>query len=277
MSQEKSNNSWSYSRSKLFESCPRAFYYKVFNSKHRYAKMIPQRAIIGIAVHTAISTLVDDWVSDKRISFIKIKNVGEQYVKGVCSNPKNNIVEISNGMNFDANNIQRFLSVTNLRIKSFYKMIWPRFQNHEHVSHEKLDRFKLDDMQILVKADLCTKDNQKKMIITDWKLDKSSIYNRDYLQLYIYSLWANKVLKEKISNIFLQIVNINTGETIKLLPTNKPIESIIKKIKHDCIKWQKLQKESDYKANVDYHNCISCGFLSRCKEGKAQFSLKKFL
>lgn len=61
MSQEENNdNSWSYSRSKLFESCPRAFYNQNISSNHGHSNMIPQRAIIGIAVHTAISTLIDD-------------------------------------------------------------------------------------------------------------------------------------------------------------------------------------------------------------------------
>ena len=82
MSQEKDNdNRWSYSRSKLFESCPRAFYYQKVYSNHSVAKLIPQRAIIGIAVHNAISTLIDDWFSNERISYIKIKNIGERFIK----------------------------------------------------------------------------------------------------------------------------------------------------------------------------------------------------
>jgi hypothetical protein len=176
MNQEKeAQNSWSYSQSKLFEMCPRAFYYQKIYSSRSNLKLIPQRAIIGISVHIAISTLMDDWVSNKRISYLKIKNVGEQFIKDICNNPKCHITEISNGIEFDKNNIQKFLSVTNSRIKSFYRMIWPRFQSQTHVSHEELDRFKLDNIQIFVKVDLCTRDIYKKLIITDWKLDKSKV------------------------------------------------------------------------------------------------------
>jgi hypothetical protein len=272
MNQEKeAQNSWSYSQSKLFEMCPRAFYYQKICSSRSNLKLIPQRAIIGISVHIAISTLMDDWVSNKRISYLKIKNVGEQFIKDICNNPKCHITEISNGIEFDKNNIQKFLSVTNSRIKSFYRMIWPRFQSQTHVSHEELDRFKLDNIQIFVKVDLCTRDIYKKLIITDWKLDKSSIYNRDYSQLYIYSLWANKILNEDFSNILLQIININSGETIKLIPTLESTQMIIKKIKQDCGTWSRSTNIVDYKTNAEYHNCISCAFLSECNEGKTEF------
>jgi len=265
MINENKINNWSFSKSRQFVKCPRAFYYSVKN--HGFEKNKTSiSTIIGQAVHIGINRIIDRWQKGKDVQLSEINSEVKQLIKSSLDN-SNHIIEKVN--RFEISNFQRsyYLRIAKEQIDKFYLFIWPQYRNHKYIEHEKLDNFSIDEITVWVKVDLLTIfDNQ--YFIIDWKTDKGDRYY-DYLpQLHTYGIWARYKYGISYDDIILQIVNLSKGSIHTFKFDENIAMKMLNSIEAQIKEWKRRKYESDFQQNASIINCMSCISLEMCDKGR---------
>ena len=105
-------------------------------------------------------------------------------------------------------------------------------------------------------------------IVTDWKTGKpEDIENLP--QMKAYALWVNEkygVPHEKIKTevVFLQEPENPQNKTFK----PEDIDQFKSEIISDCKKWEEVSSIDDFEPKPIENNCLSCPFLTICKDGQ---------
>lgn len=269
---EKSQD-WSFTKSLLYDSCPRAFFlsrgYTVHKGKKKSRptnRAINIGALIGVAVHRSIAMEIKRWVDGKSVDIKEAKIGAEEWLNDMWDNSKAMIIEASNGQKLNTN-INILVNSANKHIQTFFMFVWPRFSSHSYVLHEKSQNFKIDEYTVWVKVDLCTRDSNGNIIITDWKTGVTHFWDIDKPQLSIYAIWAMEQYKVPIEKIIIQIANIKTGEVNSKRPSNIGLKEIKELILKECKMWES-QDISNFPAKQNFKKCISCRYLKSCDIGQ---------
>ena len=224
-------------------------------------------ALSGVAVHRSIAKQIDNWTIEKKPNFDTALDDALFYLKYIWSKQDQLIIEAINGKKLDSSLLSQLVRSVRHNFKVFRQQIWPRFDGHKHLIHEKSKDFRIEQQIVSVKIDLVTIAPNKTLFITDWKTGNMPILGANTLQLNVYALWAQDQYKIDCSDIVVQLVNLKTGEIEQKKPSLKDLQDTITQIISESKKWED-PKEQNFIPKPDIDKCLACKFLIICDFGK---------
>ena len=272
-----SNWAWSFSKSILLRRCPFAFKNSLSQPKQHGLEKFNLSALAGVAIHSSIAHEIDLWSTGNSVSPNESIKRAIDFFNQVWKNRRSQLIEVINGYSPDESLLKFSKIAITTKLQRFYYKLWPQFSKYEHILHEKLDKFKMEGVDIIVKVDLACRSYDGYFYIIDWKTGLGRNENDWRTQLAVYSLWASLKMKEKISTIRPTLVNLVTGEVTSFRPTNGDIKSVRELIHADINTVRSYEANQDYLALPETRKCLSCAYLRACDEGKKKTSGEKFI
>lgn len=262
---------WSYTRSRLHRTCPRALYFYLNQERKtsKEARPVPLWALVGLAVHRAIAEGVERWrgkqVPDPRAT----TEAAETYIQNKWDSRERSIVEAVNGQLIDRNLVFILKRRARDSLRTFFRGVWPRFDSHEYVSHESLSSVDLRDVRVWVMVDLCTREPDGTLVVTDWKTGRGSPADEDALQLDAYAVWANERHEGSLEKIAVQFVNVRTASFSRRTPTQEALSRTMEIIRAEADSWMNSASRSSFRPIPEFEKCIACQYLQQCSYGQA--------
>lgn len=266
---------WSYSKSADFESCPLKIYFRgervsdPSQADEAASQLVNLSAIIGIAVHRGIASQMDEWVAGGTPTFQGAKQTAEEWIEDIWEDRHDRIIEASNGKHLSSGQRHKFIGITKRHLRRFSKSIWPEYRGHKHVLHEELRTFEVRGNPVQVKVDLCTRDPDGNLVITDWKTSNPPLLEFASLQLDVYGLWARECMESDINNIKIKLAHTQTGDTSTQSFTSEQIEDTAELIELECHEWNSKDRIEEYTPDPESQKCRQCQFLKQCDAGQA--------
>jgi len=226
-------------------------------------------AIVGIAVHRGIASQIDEWVEGRDPTFQDAKQVAEDWIKEIWENENKRIVEAINGQSLSNRQLHKFIGISKRHLRTFFKAIWPEFRSHEYILHEDQRMFEISGNPVHVKVDLCTRNRDGDLIITDWKTGKPPVLTVDSLQLNTYGLWARECMESDVGKIRCRIAHTKTGDTVTYSIGQKELDKVESQIEQECSKWNEKDDINSFSPKPDAKKCLECEFLTQCDTGQA--------
>jgi hypothetical protein len=263
---------WSFSRSRLYKLCPRAFYFAHIKKSilSDYEAAISLRSLLGLSVHYGISQELSRWAKGHRPDAHRAEEAAEAYILNNWEHRNQNIIEIRNGLNPNLDLVSKLRAKASHLLRDFFRFTWPRFEIMQYILHEKIKTFSIGNIEVRVQVDLCTKNDTEEIVITDWKTGRTPI-DPDTFQLNVYALWAKNEFQVPVDKILTQIVNIRTGAFFIIPTLEQNLLSTVDQIKSEAYIWIG-NGEAEYATIPELVKCLSCPFLVVCSEGSKQIS-----
>lgn len=267
---------WSYSTARLYQSCPRRFYYRYKPSSsdasgEKERSISPPGAAVGSAVHDCIEAQIDRWHRGKRLSLQAAQNQAtEQLQDYVNSNEDYLRREYTiEDEEFNLTDRKRSLIRTaHTHIERFFQVIWPQFSGHEYILHEVTKSITIEANTVWVRPDLCTRDGNGDFVVTDWKTTSPDPFGEPSLQLLTYALWAHQEYEPSIDRILVQLVHTSTGDFDQTRPDETALAQLKLRIRADRQDWSTRSQKSEFPPKPTNDKCRSCPELSHCAAGQ---------
>jgi hypothetical protein len=265
---------WSYSKSADFEACPLKIYFRgegsgdASQSDEVILSPVNLNAIVGIAVHRGIASQMDEWAAGGTPTFQGAKHTAENWIEEIWRDRYERIIEANNGKHLSSGQRHKFIGIAKRHLRTFSKAIWPEYRHHEHVLHEELQTFAVRGNTIQVKVDLCTRDQDGNLVITDWKTSAPPLLEFDSLQLDVYGLWAREDIEPDVDNIKIKLGHTRTGDTSLQSLTPEHLEDVAELIDLECQEWNSKDGIEDYTADPESQKCRECQYLKGCDAGQ---------
>ena len=260
---------WSYTRFKLYTSCPKSLFYflDTYHPTNAGPRPVSISAIVGLAVHHAIAEHVERWRDGQTIDLQSTLDSSKGHIQHLWNNREKTIVELINNSIVERDLIHRLESATRKNLHTFFKAIWPQFKSHKYVSHETVSSFDFNSVRVWVKVDLCTRSNKDQLVVTDWKTGVTDPIDEDHLQLDAYALWAHEHFRVAFDRIIVQVANLRRGSLVKRTPTKTYLDEAKALIRQQVVAWSDLGSITSFVAQPDLEKCIRCQFLRKCPDG----------
>lgn len=269
------SETWSYTKSRLYAECPRAFYFRretrdgdKEGTDEIASDAVNLGAVLGIAVHRAIASEMDKWEDGEQPDLRDAQKSAERWIEGVWSQPGKRIIEVANGRSVDAGIKKRIAGGAKSHLKTFFQTIWPRLRSRDHILHETLKVFSLEEWSAVVKVDLCTRDESGIVYVTDWKTGSLPVLGDNSFQLNTYALWASEELEVDPGGIEVQLASTKTGQILSRQPNESDLDEARETIVDESKQWAELEGRNDFPAVPGWDKCLGCPFLAICPEGK---------
>lgn len=270
-----SKHHWSYSKSRDFDACPLKIYFQdkqstdASQAEDTSSQPINLHAIVGVAVHHGIASQIDEWADGGNPTYWGAKQEAENWIDDVWEDRYERIIEANNGEHLPDGQRQKFVGITKRHLRTFFKAIWPEFRGHEHVLHEEFRQFEVRGHPVYGKVDLCTRDQDGNLVITDWKTSEPALLEFESLQLNVYGLWARECMESDVSKIKIQFGHIKTGGTPSHSLNPEELDTVAERIDRECQQWNDRDGIDDFSADPEPEKCRGCQFLKRCEAGQS--------
>lgn len=268
---------WSYSKARRYEACQRAFYYQ-----HRYAERdgsvtiegsiesssTAQRSLgslVGIAVHRSISRQIDLWKRGDRMDMTTAQETVANYIRDHTETQE--YTDQTSEKTPDEI-ISDLISIAKSHVKTFFQVIWSRFSSHRYIAHETLESFLVNQHHVWVRPDLCTRDQEGRLIVTDWKTSAPETYTKDKLQLSVYALWAHQQFEPDLTKIRAQFAFTSDGQIHTVRFDDKDLQVLRGRIIADCLEWNEKSDMSEFPTSPAVKRCQRCPYLDKCTDGQ---------
>ncbi len=263
---------WSYSRSALFRSCPRAFFFDRVGPVDQGVgrRALPLRALLGRAVHQAIAAEITVWASAGRVSLVRAQENALRRLDEAWSQRENRVIEVINGTQLPPTLYERLAKSARSRLRTFFRMLWPHFSKQTYVMHERLDSFDLGSIRVLVQADLVTRTERGEFVISDWKTGTTLEPEMEEIQMGIYALWANVGVGEDPDKILTQIVNLRTGQMARRVADPDLLLRVRTLINTEARLAVPPLRKARFKPKPTLEKCMACLFLRICPDGERE-------
>ena len=303
MKKLKSELAWSFSRSRLFNECRRAYYYHYYaswggwdansNQFCRKAYILKNvrnvDAWIGDIVHQVIKWILQSKVRDNETLFNESKDISYEKAIKTAKNiltktweqsrskqwkeniKKNlNLFEHYYNLELDRDQLKLKLEKVTKSIRNFYNSgLFGKFSKlsvDKFLSIDQLDSFDFEGTKLFAIPDFAVQDS-KKCLLYDWKTGKKN--DKDISQLSCYILYAMN--KWKMSENEIKIVPVYLVQD-EFLPL--PVEAITSEQTKKYIRQSIKEMKDilvDIKANkTEISNCPKTDELWRCQRCKFQ-------
>ena len=265
---------WSYSRSVLLRSCPRAFYFEQAEPENasRIPRSQPLRSIVGSAVHEAIALEIGAWASGRPVSLQRAEKNAAEKIEEAWFRKEDRITEAMNGMQVSDGLYERLDRAARSRLRTFFRMLWPHFSGQTYVMHERLDSFDLEGIRIRVQVDLATRSKGGEFVISDWKTGMELDPELTDLQMGIYALWASAGMGERLDEVITQVVNLRTGQLARRSPDTDLLARVGSQLGIEAQETAPPLRKDFFKPLPALEKCLACRFLRRCPEGGREVS-----
>lgn len=270
---------WSYSTARVYDSCPRRFYFTnqpsvgIDNEGQAIgSRFLSPGATIGTVVHDCIEAQIDRWQKGDKLSLQAAQRQATGRLQAYVERHEKDLEEsfTPDDEEFDSTDRARSLIRTaHKHIERFFQVIWPQFGNHQYILHEETKSITVGDTTVRVRPDLCTRTADGDFVITDWKATKSDPFEQPSLQLQTYALWAYKEYEPDPDSILVQLVHTSSGEFDRDRPTAGVFQTLKYRIQADHRDWSSRSKETDFETRPERSKCRTCPVLDQCSDGRA--------
>jgi len=263
--------SWSYSKSALFRDCPKAF---SFEEQGVYpvtghSPSVSLASIVGVSVHHSIKQEIDHWSRGERLELARAEAAAEAFIREVWADAPSRICEARNGASLASVSPERFIRLSRSRVRDFVRLIWPRFRNHTYLLHEEDRMFTIGDVVVWTRVDLCTRDADGQIVITDWKTGRIGPEEVEGMQLGVYVDWARNEFHVPTGQVRGQIVSLRTLEFLPRFVSDAELTRLRGRITRQVQDWGKRFETHNFPAAPSPTKCVSCRFFQWCDEGRA--------
>lgn len=281
-SEELDHVNWSASASRLFETCPRQFYYRHQRTESTYNSTEytpPVRTYLGKVVHECLADQITRWARGENVHLqTATEHATAELEKYVTTNTETIATRFydDDEDSFDRDSFTRSLTRTaHQHIRKFFRVIWPRFEGHHYITHETRKSFEVCNEPVTVQPDLCTRNPDGEFVVTDWKTSAFERFSDPTIQMQAYALYAHEEYEPELTRIRIQLAHTGTGEFDQMVPTNEDLRHVRERIKADRAFWISEEDVGAYETNPEIQKCKRCSYFYRCTDGQETISEEK--
>ena len=274
-------NAWSYSKHRFWGLCNRNYYYQYIGTalcnskefdvnklKRLKNSLVSKYALQGLLIHEIIEGQIRNLAHVKNIDEESLKEKYVWKVKKYQNTACETITEFFNGLPMDDSFFNQIIVDGQNKIRIFINEIWPQIKDFEYLKHEEFDRYKINNIEIIVKVDYVCKTKDEFIVLIDWKTGEDNDAYESDLQMGIYVLWAMYQYKKDPSLIQTKLAFLKSGTFRSFIFSYEDLEKIKTIIVNDFEKMNASYEIIDFPASPDSRKCISCQFGSICPESK---------
>ena len=266
---------WSASAARLFEECPRRFFYRYEQSEstEKDSEYTPQPgSYLGTVVHESLAAQITRWSQGENIHFQtaidyardKLERYVEANAETLADRIDYNDEKVSNGSSFT----QSLIRTASNHIKQFFRVIWPHFDGHRYIAHETRETFYVTGEPVTVQPDLCTRSAEGDFVVTDWKTGSYDRFSDPTIQMQAYALHAHEAYEPELTRIRVQLAHTGSGEFDRMVPTTEDMRRVRERIKADRGIWTSKGGIEAYETDTSVQKCELCTYLQRCDDGR---------
>jgi CRISPR/Cas system-associated exonuclease Cas4 (RecB family) len=271
-------NGWSYSKHRLFQLCKRSFYYryvgtalkesKIFDIKKlkRLKDLNSKYALEGLLIHNVIENQIGQHYLGRTLNEEGAKAQYRLMVERYRMTSQDMLVEFYNGLPQDDLFFNKIRDEGQEKICMFFGVIWPQLRDLEYLKHEDFDKFKIKNVEVIVKVDYVSKTKNDVIVITDWKTGSDDERYENDLQIGTYVLWAMDYYNKGHDQIRSELAYLKTGMMHPYEFSSNDLEKIQFTVLDDFTKMNESYEISAYPASPEGRKCMSCQFGSICPE-----------
>ena len=295
--------SWSLTRARMFEECPRRFYYHYYFSKAGYAPDAPEEA--KLALEMRIIKGLDMWVGE--VVHETIEWVLEQARTGTVASEQDAVAEtrraLSEGWKASLKQLWRtqpedqcpnlfehyysiqvgkavtdrlkekaFLSMRNFMDSDIFKQI-AAAPADRWLPVEKFATFRMDGLLMYVKFDFALKDGEQ-LTVYDWKTGKAAqdeVRQLTCYAMYTSAKWSIPTENVKVCAVHLQ-PKLDAREHLVDEADMDEVRSYVKQGFNGMVKClrnpaRNLAVMDDFPMSGNLLRCARCSFKGICEQG----------
>jgi len=295
---------WSLSRARMFEECPRRYYYHYYFCQAGYAPDAPEEARLALEMRSVKG--LDMWVGEvvhetiqwaleqarsgaipseqdakaearRRLSegwLGSLKQLWRTHPKDAYSNLFEHYYGISVGAAAtDRLKNKAFLSVGNFTESEIFKQI-AAMPDDRWLPIEKYASFRLDGLLVYVKFDFALREGER-LTVYDWKTGKLSQNETRQLTcyaMYTSSKWSVPIENVKVCAVYLQpALEVNErpvgGDDVEdlRLYAKQSFNAMV-----NCLRFpaRNIAAMEDFAMTGNLLRCVRCNFKGICEQGK---------
>ncbi len=271
------NNSWSFTKHRIWKRCMRQYYYEYIApylkspapidvNKIRLLKEYNSRFFLqGQIIHDILNDQIKLHCDKKSMDVAKALGT---YSKKIAQNKMmadELFTEYRNGEKIDPHFFNTIEENGKECLNIFFRKIWPDYENRESLRHEEFDKFKIGDIDVVVKVDFVSKMQDGTIILTDWKTGADLDLYETKLQMATYVLWAMQFYQKGLNEIKSEVVLLKTGETKRYTFFKEQLNEVQEMIKMDFEAMNTCYEYEDFPPRPIQRECLSCKFAIICK------------
>ena len=269
-------NAWSFTRHRLWNSCKRAYYYRYIGSALRESddlninllkklkKLNSRNVLKGTIIHDIIEKQITQFHLGQDMNEKEALNEFQLRVNRNQDTAKETLTEYFNGEYVNENFFHKIRTDGMNNIQIFFKIIWPQLKGQQYLRHEKFDKFKIGEREVIQKLDNLSRKKEGIIVISDWKTGADREEYQSDLQIGTYVLWAMQKYRKEPDDIISQLVFLTTGTIRPYNFSMKELEEIRWKIKVDYREMNKSYEIDYFHPEPKSYRCQSCQFATIC-------------
>ncbi len=279
-------NAWSFSKHRLWNLCKRSYYYRYIGTAlkesstydiyrlKRLKDLNSKYVLQGFLIHEAIENQLGQHRIGRDLSESGTKAQFVNRLEQFRKMAPESIIEFFNGLPLDDLFFDTIREEGKEKISMFFGVIWPQIKDLEYLKHEEFDKFKIGNVEVIVKVDYVSKTKTGIIVITDWKTGSDNEEYENDLQIGTYVFWAMDYYQKQPSEIRSEMAYLKTG-MMRAYPFNtEELENLKNQIVEDFQQMNKSYEIDDYPADPSPKKCISCQFGTICPNSELNNFLK---
>jgi CRISPR/Cas system-associated exonuclease Cas4 (RecB family) len=273
-------NFWSFSKHRLWNLCKRYFFYRyiaialkqsskfdVYKIK-RLKDLNSKYVLQGSLIHEVIENQIGQHHLGRELNEAGAKSQFAQRLEQYRKTAPDILTEFYNGVPSDDAFFDSICKEGLEKLCMFFGVIWPQFKDLEYLKHEDFDKFKIGNVEVIVKVDYVSKTKTDVIVITDWKTGADNEEYENDLQIGTYVLWAMQYYQKDPSQIRSELAYLKTGAMRPYEFTIKDLAAIKKKIIDGYEMMNRSYEIEDYPTEPTPTKCIGCQFGTICPDSK---------
>ena len=296
--------SWSLSRARMFEECPRRFYYHSYYSQVGYAPDAPEEAKLALEMRNIQG--LDMWVGD--VVHQTIQWILEQAQSGAIPTEQDAKTEVQRRLSdgwissfrqlwrlqpddqhpnlfehyygiqvgkavTDRLKDKAYLSIANFIDSDVFKQI-AATPADRWLPIDRFASFRLDGLLFYVKFDFALKDGRQ-LIVYDWKtgcLSQDEVRQLTCYAMYTSAKWDIPIANVKTCAVHLQptlqvnehLVDVTDIEETRAF-VKQSFDAMVKSLRNPA---RNLAAMEDFPMTGNLLRCVRCNFKGICNQGK---------
>jgi len=269
-------NAWSFTKHRLWGQCKLAYYFSYIgtalenstdydvkelkNLKDLDSKFVVQ----GKLIHEIIENQIGQYHLGRGMDEAAARTHYTQRVETYRKNASRSLIEIRNGEAVSEAFFDRIREGGLDQLSMFFGVVWPQFADLIYLRHEQFDRFKVGNVEAIVKVDYATKTRDGIVVISDWKTGVDNAEYESDLQLGAYVIWATQQYGLPPAQIRSELIYLTTGAMRSYEFASERLVEIGDLIASDFRDMNQSYEIADFAPSPEKRICISCPFATLC-------------
>lgn len=271
---------WSVSRHNLWDTCPKAFYYRYVHlwylsgdERERF-NTLKKLQTVPLIHGTHISDIIRKVLNKELpVNINSLKEIFEKEMRETIDKGKDRVTELYNCINVPKEYFERHIEDGKRELENFINEVFPWIAKMKMEKVDKRDKYVMEGRSFYSAPDFLGIDNENVWHLIDWKTGSGRWMDTAFLdmQLTTYAYYAIQSVgggkgphKMRLHVIFLQ----DTSKNVEKDLTDEMLKETKSKMieMHDFI----LEKSMSgpFPAAPEKRKCEFCNFATVCDEGK---------